>query len=1049
MRRFGIALAIFGLVLSSTSFGAQRCDLVARRCIDFASGTSASVTVPANTTRIPVDGMVLCHVAGSTPTPTDIAYIVDQSTSMKPTAIQAVGKDTTGWYECGGGKKFTCTGSISFHGAQVCQIPSTLDESSILAAGCKEAGDAYSARAEAVYAAIRSQADRVPGSYAATINFNHGVWSTQTAMTKLDAAGVNRLLTTVPLDVGNYTNYEAPLDWARILLGGGTNANGTSIAASPSAGKAILLISDGHPNDGDWQKALDAVDTVAMEASMFPGAANAAAYAGKWTERSASMPPVYGIYLGRDSASATVLRTISQRTGGSFHLIPPNQPDSLSRVIEGILGELIRPMVPSTFSITNLANGTVSKAGEPVLDAAAGGYRVPLDSLLPLEPGKNTVVLRTQTQEGGKTSTLLDTLVVDVAGAGAAAQGALGFATSLASRCYAATTLSLSPDASGLPYAEASRADANLKTRLVTVPDAYGALPISLATTGRSDREGISLAVPAAAPDTVLGTFDGSIAWSGLAGGNAAPGDGAVRSGYGWDTAIARFQMPRDRRDTASARLALHRSTTPRIEMTESVIGPTGTVSVTVVDSSVAGNAVVVVLRGASGTDSLALTLVGGADHVFSAEFRFEQGGTVDRTDAVLELPAADGTDQAIRGVYVSVEGTLRATTVVSTDLAPLPARIVDTDADGRADRVYVVLRQALKVSDSIGFSWPDTSGRMQTRSLPLSAGKAGADGLHLTFDVEPFAFGATSCPVAGCEGLGALWSSRSTTRSSIPFAIEDDVDPVPTWARYRYAALPTGPDTLIAGFSERVEAVRGGTWVSVGDPLQDSLGRGVVPRQPAWLDDASRTAYFLVDSTFPGTKGDKLRITNAAAGALADTAGNAPDRFAHWTPVKWGEPRPVLDLQVPHPVVELRSFDWPEADPPLVRFVRATEDAPWTLLDGGRSDEVSRYSGLVVRLNRIPETLKIYIYDNAGVDVLSLQFDDLPRLVESGALVRTRRGDYELWFAWNGKDAQGRMVSSGVYLMRLLARLGDDEYGRLVLHGVRKVGIHRSLPVP
>lgn len=1037
------------LVLSAVSRGAERCDLVARRCLDFADKTSASVTMPASTTRIPTDGMILCNIPGSTPRPTDIVYIVDQSTSMKPTAIHVSGKDTTGWYGCNGdARRFTCTGSVAFHDAMVCQIPSSTAISTILSADCKEAGDTYSARAAAVYASIRSQAASAPGTYAATINFNRGVSATQASMTRLDAAGVDRLLTTVPLNTGSYTNYEAPLEWARILLNGGSNlARGTMIPASSSAGKAVILISDGHPNDGDWQNALGAVDTVTMAASMFPGAANAAAYEGKWTGSSPSVPPVYGIYLGNDASSATVLRTISERTGGSFHLIPPSQPDSLSRVIEGILADLITPAVPTTFSVTNVSNGTTSNALEHTLDQKLGGYRVVLDSLLPLESGSNRLVLRTKATFEGVSVTLLDTIVVNVSGTGTAAQDARGMGDALASRCFPATTLSVSPDASGLPYAEASRSDANLATTLATVPGNYGSLPVSFTTKGHADREGISIVVPPTAIDTASGRFTGMVAWSALLGGAAAPGDGAVQSGYGWDTAIARFQMPRDKRDTASARIALHRSTTPRIDMTRSVIGPSGSIVVTVVDSSVSASTVVVRLRGGTGTDSLSLQLTAGAKHVFAAEFRFAQDAKADPGNPILELPRADGADQTVVGRYASSEGNISATTVVVSDVEPEGARIVDSDADGRADRVVVVLRKPLKYADSIEFSWPETSGGLRSRVLPLGAGRVSADGLLLTFELDPFAFGATSCPAAGCQGLGSVWSSRSST-SRIAFAIADGVHPVPTKARYRYASQPSGLDTLIVDFSEKMDVRPGtGAWVSVGEPTRDSLGVGVAPLEPAKLDQEARTAYFLVDSTFVGVRGDLLRITIAGTGVLADTSGNAPGRLAYWTKLDWGAPRPVLALQVPHPVVNLEAFEFPPAEAAVARWVRATEEAPWTSVDGRRSEDISRYSGLVVRLNRIPHTLKLYIYDNLGVDVLNIEFDDFAGLVESGALQRTRRGDYELWLAWNGKDAQGRKVATGVYAVRALVRIKDDEFGHLVLHGIRKVGIHRSMP--
>ncbi len=1035
-----LALAL-ALALASIPEAAPRCDLVARRCLDFTNRGGAALTVPAATTRIPHDGLVLCSVPGSAPAPTDIVYIVDQSTSMKPAAIQVAGKDTTGWFQCD--RDLACTGSIPFHGARVCQIPSTTSAAAIADAGCMEAGDTYGARAEAVYASIASQARRAPGSHAATVNFNRGVSSTQVSTTRLDAAGVASLLTTVPLAVGSSTNYEAPLEWARLLLHGGQNSRGTKVTGSPNAKKAIFLISDGQPNQGDWRRALEGTEAVSMTADMFPGVANANSYAGMWTGNEGAMPPVYGIFLGNDASSADTLKEISRRTGGTFHLIPPNQPDSLGRVIEGILGALIGAAIPTTFAVTNLSNGSASAATTPVFDAAAGGYRVVLDSLLPLDTGANMLLLKTRASVDGVVTTLVDTIDVSVSGAGTSTRGTRGLDTVLAARCQDGSSLRLSPDVSGLAFAEAGRGDTRILSSLSTIPDNCTTLPLSFETVRSADREALSVAVPASAVDSVPGTFAGGLPW-GLSVAGAVPGDATVRSGYGWDTVVARFRMPRDRRDTASARLALHRSGSPSIEMTNSVIGPEGRIEVEVVDSAATAGSVQVHLRGLDGLDTLVLTLARAADHVYKAGFSFVQGGAPDVRDAVLQLAPSDGSPHVVSGVYVSVDGSVEARSTVASDALPTGATIVDTDADGRADRVFVRLRAPLKTTDSVGFTWPDTAGATLTRILPIEAGSPRDGGATLVFDLpEPFAFAATACPPRGCEGLGFLVSGRGAGTARFP--IDDGVDPLPTSARFGFAALFGGRDTLIARFSERVEPSGTGAWVAVGRPGQDSLGTGVIPLEPAWLGLDRRTAYFLLDSTFAGTKGDSLRISAAPGGALSDTAGNAPERLAWWTPIVWGAPPALLDLEVPHPVLELEKSA-PADVSRVTRYVRQTADASWKPVDGGHPDPTHR-SGVVVTLNRIPTNLALFIYDNMGVSVLTQEFSDLAKLADQGLLSRTRRGDYEMWLAWDGRDDRGLPVATGVYFVRMHARIHGESGERILLNAVRKVGIHRTVP--
>ncbi|MEK7394031.1 MAG: hypothetical protein AAB214_15835, partial [Fibrobacterota bacterium] len=111
----------------------------------------------------------------------------------------------------------------------------------------------------------------------------------------------------------------------------------------------------------------------------------------------------------------------------------------------------------------------------------------------------------------------------------------------------------------------------------------------------------------------------------------------------------------------------------------------------------------------------------------------------------------------------------------------------------------------------------------------------------------------------------------------------------------------------------------------------------------------------------------------------------------------------------------------------PISVVVRNPKSKTWTAPDGEVPSGIqSRFGGPIVHLNRIPQDLGLYIYDNLGVSILSQDLSNLARMESSGNLSRTRRGDFEIWLAWNGKDALGNPVPSGVYTFRVAGRLHD-----------------------
>ena len=383
-----------------------------------------------------------------------------------------------------------------------------------------------------------------------------------------------------------------------------------------------------------------------------------------------------------------------------------------------------------------------------------------------------------------------------------------------------------------------------------------------------------------------------------------------------------------------------------------------------------------------------------------------------------------------------------KAVVVEGGDAAPLDAVLFDSDADGRADRVVLRLREPLSTTDSVQIRWPDPDGNLAVRSVSPSAARTDSGGLRMAFDLEPFAFAATSCPASGCAALGSFVTTRFPSRYSVDFPVRDGVDPVPVLANYRFGVDAGVPDTLVVRFSEPVDTTANQPWVSVGMPSRDSLGTVVRTTWAPSLADGRTTASIMFSGAgFPGQAGDSLRIAVRGTGRLADAAGNIPGRLAWWTPIVWNRPPIHLDVSVPRPVVPVGEVPAAPNQPRISILARPSSSQGWGSLSGASPEEVAGpgYGGVVVRLNRIPRNLGLYIYDNTGVAVLERSFGTLEEAQASGKLVPTPRGDYELFLAWDGRDDSGRPVSSGVYLIRVHAWFDENGGLRLLNQLVRQ----------
>lgn len=1336
--------ALVGLGFSAASAAEQRCDLVSRTaCMDLSRLNGATIRVPSVTTRITPEGLNICGVSGSVPPPTDIVYIVDQTGSMSPTFIQVKGTDTTAWNSCNYSQNaptLKMVGTTVFHGT-VSSLISPAEPLDSIRASCAVAGDPYSMRSKVVQAAIRTQASEAHQSSAGTINFGPTLLSTQESMTRMtDPIGVTKLLASMPLDSVGGTNYEPALAWARILLYGG-HSGASWVPASPNWKKAIVMISDGQPTEGNWRNALGPAVKVLENGKT-------------WTNDAPTIPPVFAIFLGVNQLNGSVLDTLAHVTGGAYYQIPPNKPDSLEQVLRSILGQIIHEGSPQSLTITNRTNGQVSRSISVESDGASN--QMPLDSLVALERGTNSLELVVQQTSIVQRANL--TVVVS----DSAPQKTL-LDSVLALRCGDVSKLTVKPDNSGLAWADAP--DRNLQMSLSTASINYMSVPLGIATRVSRDTELVVAPLLDLHADSARRAFGTQIPWRNLVAGRAVAFDNVVRSASGWDSARVVFRMPRDRRDTAVAYIALHRPPSSGLWMTESVDGPAGTIEAEVVDSGSATSTVTISVKSASG-DAMSVVLSRGTDDVYRGSFSFRQdaapvagdtllqtGRGTPRLDSIegtylaqaartaIHLPAPRfrfvgpdgsprdslGLDLPIGGVarvvvqayvgdspclscgervsvlpsargigirplpgadslrlrqgrleievvglspvaagsigwrgdstgarivadpvavelgvpdsvvYLDVDGdgtfdravvhargtqrpgfdlrlpwpdpssrvgaaldrpsfstdstavwvsiltsvprttgstgpllakwrsdadgnwtdvkvvdriapvplrarlrrgvrfdTLRVTpseplvatgvaadavdqlvsrwraagvfqavaprsarvdsatgelllvfpadstddqvrvgdsvrfaaggfardsggnaagpvarqvVVEGSDPLPLSATLFDTDADGRADRVVIRLRRPLAVTESVGFRWPDTSGGFQTRLLLVTAARTDSGGRILTFDIEPFAFGATSCPVAGCGDLAWFASTRFGSSSTLAFPLRDGVDPIILDARLGYGSEDGVPDSLSLVFSEPLSSSGGRPWIAWGRPGTDSLGQAVASRGNPMLVGGDR-GLIATTASFLAAPGDSVRIFAAPRGGLTDQDFNAPETLAHWTPIRFPELPIRMEVEVATPLLVDRGQILSPLEPPVSVLVRKDGRAPWNPLPGGipLARPLDDYASVLVTLNRIPDDGGLFIYDRLGVAVTHLDFRAVRQAADAGLLERTRRGDYQILFAWNGCDAAGRKVATGIYLARVYGWIADDHRSGAV-NVVRTIGVRRPLP--
>jgi hypothetical protein len=394
MRPVGLRyMTIVLLLIAACIPAALRCDLALQNhptrsvCIDPARLKGDTVRVPGNTTRIGRDGLALCAQRSAHDMAPDIAYIIDNSTSMSAKAFRQ-GLDTnrnvttdTSWYmaECldklqgtGGWKvagwmgdwrtlrkrHFGGTGIDSLGWDSLLEVPTTSpDPAKSYTGSCSPANDPYSMRAEVVKRAIAYQASLDSTSQAGLIQFNLKV-NQSSALRPLQGDGLLHLMDSAglyPAGVGTY--WEPPLDSAYRQL-----------IVSVNSQKVIIMVSDGEPNNqADIVKYRKLVHT-------------------------AGFPKVYGIFLGDNVTDVPEMDTLAAATGGRYWIVPPDRPDSMERVIRSIVANVVEVSIPTSAALANVTNNQSSSVLS-LLKRKDTSFAMRLDSVVALDTGANRMRL--------------------------------------------------------------------------------------------------------------------------------------------------------------------------------------------------------------------------------------------------------------------------------------------------------------------------------------------------------------------------------------------------------------------------------------------------------------------------------------------------------------------------------------------------------------------------------------------------------------------------------------------------------------------------------
>jgi hypothetical protein len=191
-----------------------------------------------------------------------------------------------------------------------------------------------------------------------------------------------------------------------------------------------------------------------------------------------------------------------------------------------------------------------------------------------------------------------------------------------------------------------------------------------------------------------------------------------------------------------------------------------------------------------------------------------------------------------------------------------------------------------------------------------------------------------------------------------------------------------------------------------------------------------------------------QLRRGDSAAFPVSasDTLGNAVTDPTRWVPITFGA-RPVR-VDFKFQTYEEYDESWPiRSGSSLQVWVRGRGDDTWlSVTDSTPVPDTLHTVGVTISLNRILDGA-VFIYDNAGTYVASMDLSPITALYAQGKLPTDASGMYQLKLSWDGRTQEKRLVSSGVYFMRLILKKSaqDDADGSSgIFNRVYKLGFKR-----
>lgn len=380
-------------------------------------------------------------------------------------------------------------------------------------------------------------------------------------------------------------------------------------------------------------------------------------------------------------------------------------------------------------------------------------------------------------------------------------------------------------------------------------------------------------------------------------------------------------------------------------------------------------------------------------------------------------------------------------------DPAPTSAIALDVDGDGRAESVKLTWAKPPKRRHGFEFRALDASGAVVSRSADSSAMVVVGDGLSAVVSLpEPFPFGLTSGFATGTQ----YEPLSDGTSDALAFPLVDGAGPVAVSANLRYAGEGETMDTLVVRVSEPV-VFAGSTLFQVVS--EDGTTVPVVGVR-SWQSQDGLVAWVVLNpvstSSLPASttfkRSDRIRIQPAVQQGGSDALGNPALETGHLVPIKFGIRPPRFELGF-HPT-SVRKPASPDSrsatgDALLVLTRRAGGDTAWSDIEGRAVQVDGDRIGLLVKAN-FPYDGTVAVFDNLGTFVAGVDLARLKAAGLSGAVQTDPSGQYETWIAWNGTDANGKPVASGVYLLRVILRR-DAESGRAIdqawLNKVYRVG--------